>query len=511
MAIGLVRKTALGVTPKIESTCRCLATRAGVIACAITLSVGIALAATSRTPVPAVEEKPHSCRIEGVSEDVLCAIYPVWEDRERATGRRIGLNIVILPALGPEKSEVPLFIFHGGPGAAATELVPAYSSSKALRSHRDIVFIDQRGTGRSNPLDCDLYGEPPDLQRVVSETFPVEVFRRCRERLDKVADLRMYTTAPAMDDYDDVRRWLHYEKINIWGGSYGTVAAQVYLRRHGASVRSAVLAAVAPVDELIPLHHAWAGQRAVDEIFRKCDADLDCTRAYPRLREDFQVLFDRVRKGVDVELHDRSGRTVRVRPSVSGFADSIRHFLYYGDGASFPSEIHHAARGDLAHVVQIAVNAQIGLMQRLSMGMNLSVTCAEDVPFIDDSTMLRETANTFLGPLRIQEQRAACETWVRGPVPRDVHDLVRTDVPILLLSGARDSVTPPSFAERAAKYMTNHLHIVFPESSHGNWGPCGARIQAEFFDRGAVKGLDISCVAEQRPTKFIYSSRENPH
>jgi pimeloyl-ACP methyl ester carboxylesterase len=151
----------------------------------------------------------------------------------------------------------------------------------------------------------------------------------------------------------------------------------------------------------------------------------------------------------------------------------------------------------------MAINAEVLLRQQLSMGMNLSVTCAEDVPFIDDATLAKETANTFLGDLRVREQRAACNAWVRGPVPRDVHELVHSDVPVLLFSGARDSVTPPAFAERAARYLTNSLHVVFPESSHGNWGACGTRIQAEFFDRGSVRGLDVSCAAAQPPTKFI--------
>jgi len=157
--------------------------------------------------------------------------------------------------------------------------------------------------------------------------------------------------------------------------------------------------------------------------------------------------------------------------------------------------------------LQTAIDAEIGLARGLSMGMNLSVTCAEDVPFIDDQTLARETANTFLGDLRVQEQRAACKLWPRGPVPPDVHELVHTGVPVLLLSGARDSVTPPAFAERAAKYMTNHLHVIFPESSHGNFGTCGQKIQADFFDRGAIQGLDVSCASRQAPTKFVVSPR----
>jgi pimeloyl-ACP methyl ester carboxylesterase len=463
--------------------------------------------AANRTPVPAVESKPHPCEVQGLPADALCATFPVWENRDRKSGRKIGLNIVVLPALGPEHAPDAIFMLHGGPGAAATDLARGLAAFRAFRARRDIVFVDQRGTGGSNPLDCDLYGDPPDLQRMMNGSFPVDAVRACRERLAKIADLGMYTTAYGMDDVDDVRKWLGYEKINIWGGSYGTVSAQVYLRRHEPHVRSVVLASVAPVDELIPLHHAWAGQRAVDILFDKCRADAECNAAYPKLREEFQPIFDRVRKGVDVEMKGQDGQPVHVRPNVSAVAEGIRHSLYYDDGRSFPGMIHRAAGGDLAPLIEKGIAASLNLDKILSMGMNLSVTCAEDLPFIDDATLARETANTFLGDLRVKEQRAACREWVRGTVAPDVHQLVKSDVPVLLISGERDSVTPPSFAARVAKQLPNSLHIVFPEASHGNWGQCGNRIWADFIDRGTVQGLDVACVSAQKPTKFTISAQ----
>jgi pimeloyl-ACP methyl ester carboxylesterase len=464
------------------------------------------LAGANRTPVPAIETKPHACRVRGVPDEVLCAIYPVSENRGRKSGRKIGLNIVILPATGSEHAPDPVFMLHGGPGAAATALASGISRSR-MRAHRDVVLIDQRGTGGSNPLDCDFFGDPPDIQKVVSGTFPVDAVRTCRERLSKVADLAMYTTAAGMDDVDDVRKWLGYDKINIWGGSYGTVAAQVYLRRHGSHVRTVFLGGVAPVDELIPLHHASAGQRAVDILFDKCRADAECNAAYPNLRDEFRSILDRVRKGVDVNIKGPDGKPVRVRPSFSSFAEGIRHSLYYDDGRSFPTMIHRAAdSGDLAPLLEKGINANLNLDGLLSMGMNLSVTCSEDVPYIDEATLARETANTFLGDLRVKEQRAACKEWVAGEVPADVHRLVHSDAPVLLVSGARDSVTPPSFAERVAKELPNSLHVVFPESSHGNWGPCGNQLWADLIERGSVKGLDTSCVSQQKPTKFVIAN-----
>ena len=467
----------------------------------IFFSAVIPLIAAERTPVPAVETKPHPCTFHGVSKNVLCATYPVWEDRDRQAGRKIGLNIVILPALQPDKTE-PIFIFGGGPGQGITEEAPTYSLLLPFRAHHDVVLVDQRGTGGSNPLDCDLYGNPPDLQKVATGLFHVDAVRACRERLEKIADLRLYTTALAIDDVDDVRQWLGYDKINLAGGSYGSLAAQVYLRRHGDHVRSVALEAVEPVDELNPLHSAWAGQRAVDIIFEKCHADPACESAYPHLREEFESIFDRVRKGVEVDVQTRDGRTARVHPNVVGLAEGIRHSLYSDAGRNFPALIHGAATRDLAPLVQSAVQAEIDINRILSMGMLLSVSCAETIPYIDDATLARETAGTFLGRARVEEQRAACREWVRGPVPKDVHELVRSNFPVLLLSGARDAVTPPSFAERVAKQLPNSRHLIFPESSHGNFGFCGIKLIADFIDRGAVEGLDLSCVSQQKPPKF---------
>ena len=435
----------------------------------------------------AAESRPHPCNLRFVAGPALCATLPVWENRTAKAGRRIELNIVILPALQKGRAPDPLFLLHGGPGAAATTLAPGYSRLP-FREQRDIVMVDQRGTGASNPLQCDFYGDPPDLQRLVTSEFPVAQVRACRERLSKIADLRQYTTAVAMDDVDEVRQWLGYGKINLWGGSYGSLAAQVYLRRHEASVRAIVLQGVAPADELVPLHHAAAGQRAIDLLMERSRS------AYPHLRDDFAAMFDRVRGGVTVEVRDRQGRSTRVRPGVGALAEGIRHRLYNDTGTALAGMIHRAAQGDLAPIVQAAVDAELDLNAGLAMGLLLSVSCSEHVGFITPATAARETAGTFLGDLRIKEQQAACAEWVQAEIPPDSHTLVKSNVPVLLLSGNLDPVTPPSFADRVAKQLPNSLNIVFPNASHGGMAACGRSLMADFLDRGTVKGLDTSCI-----------------
>ena len=443
----------------------------------------------------AEEARPHTCDVPGAGR-VLCATLPVWENRAAKSGRKIDLNIVILPALHANHAPDPVFILDGGPGAAATRFAPAFSR-QALREQRDIVLIDQRGTGGSHKLDCDFYGDPPDLQRLMSSQFPLPQVRECREQLQKIADLAQYTTAVAMDDIDQVRQWLGYRKVNLWGASYGSLAAQVYLRRHEENVRTAVLIDVLPADELMPLHHASAGQRAIDIFFDRCRTDADCNSAYPRVRDDFARMFERVRSGTEARVRDRGGNVARVRPSVGALAEGIRHRLYNDTGKSLAGMIHQAAEGDLSPVVQAAVDAELALRPVIAKGVLLSVTCSEDLPYITAEAAARETRGTFLGELRIREQRAACAEWVRGPVPPDTHRPLHSQAPVLLISGYLDPVTPPEFAERVAGVLPNSRHVVFPLAAHGGGGPCGRTLVENFVKRGSAAGLDVSCVSAE--------------
>jgi pimeloyl-ACP methyl ester carboxylesterase len=218
------------------------------------------------------------CRMPKLKSKAWCGKYEVFEDRVSPRGRKIALNMVILPAFAEKPAPDPVFFFAGGPGQGAAS-VAGYVGEGALtkiRQQRDIVFLDQRGTGESNPLTCNLYNNDEDLQGYFEEMFPLQQVRACRERLEKVADLRRYTTSIAIEDVDDIRRALGYEKINLYGGSYGTTVTLAYLRWHGAHVRSAVLAGVAPMDFKLPLPFAKGAQYAMDRLISDCAADHAC-------------------------------------------------------------------------------------------------------------------------------------------------------------------------------------------------------------------------------------------
>lgn len=456
-------------------------------------------------PVEAKTVAPHPCRVPGLDEEVRCATYAVWEDREGKKGRKIGLNIVVIPAVSQERAADPIFFFGGGPGeGVASESAPGFPKDHTWRQKRDVVLIDQRGAGRSNRLQCAFYGEPVDYRKAAGALFPLDAVRKCRERLETHADLRFYTTALAADDFNDVRAFLGYDKINLWGGSYGTRMAQVYLRRHPETVRSVVIVAVAPVNKFIPLPHAYAGKRAVEALLAECKADAACNAAFPNVRSELDAVLERAEKGVSVRVTDtRTGERVEVRPDRGLLAEGIRFLMYGRGGGSLPLQIHRAYQGDLTPLVQMAIEQRLGINEALAMGLNFSVTCAEDLPYITGEMTERETAGTLLRDYRVAAQKAVCENWPRGAVPANIHEPVRSDVPVLLISGEWDPVTPPEFAESVAKTLPNSLHVVVPKGSHGGAGKCTEDLIQKFYDTASVEGLDPSCVKDYPKPVFM--------
>jgi pimeloyl-ACP methyl ester carboxylesterase len=466
--------------------------------------------ATSSTSRSRIRERLTPCSVEGVTEKLLCGRYAVWENRSTRRGRKIELNIVVVPALGPDPAPDPVFAFAGGPGDFATNGAGYWADNRAVRARRDIVLVDQRGTGASHRLDCKVPRDPGDVQAYFEATLPLAEVRRCRAELAPIADLTQYTTSIAADDVDEVRAWLGYDKINLDGGSYGTRAAQVYLRRHGAHVRSATLLGVAAMDQFPPLFHARDGKHALDLVFEACAKAPACATAFPDLRAEHA----RVLAGLDVargRAHVTSPvdkREVEVTIPRDMFAEHIRFTLYNAAFTSAtPYVIHRAAQGDFAPLARLAMRWEPNLRRILAYGMHMSVGCAEDAPFIDPAAIEPAIAGTYLRGYRVNQLVAACREWPRGAVPPGFHQPLTSDIPTLLISGAYDPVTPPRWAEQVASHLSRAFHLVIPDAHHGSGGlthpECLSGITAAFLERGTSDGLDVSCVAGMKPPPFI--------
>ncbi len=447
-----------------------------------------------------------SCQLDRVDAEALCGSYEVWENRAAERGRRIALNVVVVPASGPEREPDPVFFFSGGPGAAATDAVGSVRQIlRGVRDQRDLVFIDQRGTGRSHPLECEEPTGDEPLQAFFGEFLEEAYVRACLARQD--ADVAQYTTPIAMDDINEVRAALGYQRINLLGGSYGTRAAQVYLRRHPATVRSAVLKGVAPMDMKNPLPFARALEHAVGAVIEACAAEAACNEAYPDLAGDWERSKEYFARGTvraTVE-HPETKRREEVTIHRGVYADGVRHILYsIGASRQLPGMIHAAGRGDFDAFAQRELAQAMDFNAMLSSGMFMTVTCAEDLRFITEEDIERETSGTFLGDYRVRRQLAACQIWGWGTgVVETYSEPVRVETPVLLLSGEFDAATPAAGADSVARHLPNGTHIVFPNQSHGFRNPrCETRIIADFIKAASADDLDLACVAETRRPPF---------
>jgi pimeloyl-ACP methyl ester carboxylesterase len=449
------------------------------------------------------------CKVPGIDEELLCGRLTVFENRETRQGRTIDLNVVVVPAIDGNHSEAPLFHLEGGPGVAATGVANFYAKEGAeYRRHRDVVLVDQRGTGGSNPLTTPAGTR--SAQDYLTEMYPVDYVKTMRAALEKRADLTQYTTSIAMDDLDDVRAWLGYERINLYGLSYGTRAVLVYMRQHPDRVRSAILVGVAPTYLKMPLHHARSAKRAIDLLFAECGADPACHRAFPNIERDWEAVLDRLGREparVNYSPPDKSASVV-VEIQRDVFAEKIRNRMYSPESArKIPMMIHRAAQGDFGPFLKDVIPEDKSTPDFIADGMYLSVTCAEDVPFIDQDEAAKANAENPFGNYRVLQQTRACSLWPHGKIPADYHEPVSSDAPTLIISGQLDPITPPSRGDEVASHLPNSRHIVLARGAHGLEGlthvECMDKVMLEFLAKGDAKELDTSCVESVSAPPFV--------
>ncbi|HLJ91380.1 MAG TPA: alpha/beta hydrolase [Candidatus Angelobacter sp.] len=435
------------------------------------------------------------CRTADGNTEGLCGKYEVFENREAHSGRKIALNIMVLPAQSDKPAGDPFFALAGGPGQSAVEAFPLAGYVSKIRQQRDVVLVDQRGTGQSNPLPCKLR-DPQEAQAVLGENIPVEKVRACRADLEKRADLTQYTTSIFADDLDEVRQALGYEKINVFGGSYGTRAALVYLKRHGDQIRSLTLEAVAPMSYRLPLAFSHTIQDSVDRIIARCANDEACHKNFPDLKKEFLELIARLEKSpAHFELKTAAGETQAVVLTRGGFVANLRAQLYIPSIISlFPSMIHKAYQGDWQLYGATAMAIRGGIETAISRGLAFSVACAEDVANTDEETIQRETRGTYLGDFQVRQYQNACKEWPQGKIPSGFYTPARSAVPTLLISGALDPATPPSTAAEAAKDLSNSRVVAIKDGTHGTGSPCIDNLVSQFVEQGSANGLDTACV-----------------
>jgi pimeloyl-ACP methyl ester carboxylesterase len=446
------------------------------------------------------------CGTPGLTKDALCTQYEVYEDRAKNTGRKISLNLLILPALSDKRAPDPIFYFQGGPGGAATTTARA-SFMMRLRRTRDVVLVDQRGTGKSNPLQCNLRGDPNDMRGYFAEGLTTESVRACRAELEKIADLRLYTTTIAMADLDDVRAALGYDKVNVFGGSYGSTAALSYLNYYPQRVRTVTILGIAPPNSPLPLSFARGIERALNRLFDDCAADAKCKMAFPDLRQDWAKTVANVSKGPVTfdALNPITGQKQQVTMTREGFSELIRLVLYNPTVMSLmPAVIHETSQGDYSHFAFYAYQVMRGTDARIARGMFLSVICAEDLPFVKEAEIQSLMGGTFYGVDKAHAYLKSCEQWPRGDMPAKYREPIKSNVPVLMLSGELDPVTPPDLATPLLRWFPNGRQVLMHNATHYTY-PCQEKLAREFIELGTAKSLDASCVEGIKRLPFATS------
>jgi pimeloyl-ACP methyl ester carboxylesterase len=440
-----------------------------------------------------------SCTLPDLTQPARCGVLNVPEDPARPAGRQLAIHFVVIPATGTPASPDPIVPLMGGPGEDAISAAAIYAAQFAsLRTDRDLLLVDQRGAGQSAALSCHFYSSD-EAAVSLRDVFPLGPVERCKRELQAHADLRQYGYLRFASDLEQIRRALGYESLNLFASSYGTRAAVVYLRAYPASIRTAYLGSVVPIDIAQPLPMARTEQEALDSTLKACLADSACHRAFPALRMEFSDIAAQLTAGVRIST---PGTTDIVPLARGRVAEWLRATLYRPENAAkLPWLIHQAYIGNWTPIVEGILAGARNLDSDLNLGLLLAITCNEDLPFIDDKEILRETQGTFLGDYRVRQQKAACAVWPRSPLPVDYRRPVISSVPTMFVSGDSDGATPLWFMEHAGRGFEKRVEIVARGQGHTEWSDCISRLYQRFIISGSVDELmSASCEPVPRPS-----------
>jgi pimeloyl-ACP methyl ester carboxylesterase len=409
----------------------------------------------------------------------------------------IELSVAVVPALDLNPEADPFVPLAGGPGGSAIEFYSAYSAAfEPVRRHRDILLVDQRGTGSSSRMDCDV--DEDIIEGKYSEEQVLQVTRDCLDSLPH--DPRYFTTSVAVTDLEAVREALGYGPLNLYGVSYGSRVAQHFAKRYPASTRSIVLDGVVPPQVVLGPEIAIEAQQALDDIFARCAADDACNERFPDLPQAFRQLRERLeQRPLAVEIPDPvTGSPVAVDFGAAELAGAVRLLAYHANSlAIVPLLVNTAASGNLLPLAAQVRMISEQMSDALALGMHNAVMCSEDAPFYDDMSIDYEALQaSYIGVLQLDAIAAMCSVWPAGPVDDDFRAPLATDTPVLLLSGEVDPITPPGYAELAMVDLEQAQHLTAKRQGHGQAAVgCTPRLIGQFVDSpGRLPDADTACL-----------------
>ena len=437
-----------------------------------------------------------------ISESALCGTLDVPENRAEPDGTSIELAWAVVEARTANPEPDPVFFLAGGPGQSARDIAPLIANALSdVNRTRDLIFLDQRGTGGSNALECEFdeqaFLTEPDLDQIN------DLLRECHADLE--ADVRHYTTIDGAEDLEALRRHLDLDRINLVGGSYGTRMAQVYLRRYPEAVRSMIIDGVVPTRLKLGSEHAKMLDRTIDKLLARCAADETCSENFPDVAQAFEKLKSQYAESpVDIQVtHPRTGVAEELEFSAAVLASSLR-FLAYSPVSQMmiPYLIHEAATtGSPERLAAQALMTNDQMSAGIAIGLNFAVGCSEDWPYWPEDS---DAAGTLLGNSFTELYSKVCSWWPADPVGPEFHQPFDSDVPILILSGELDPVTPPRYGDEAAEQFSHSLHIVSNGRGHITiTNSCIGAIATEFIKEASVDDLDTECTGRIGPEPFF--------
>lgn len=443
-----------------------------------------------------------------------CGVLSVPEDYKAPNGRQIEIHFAVIPARNSAARREPIFHFEGGPGASAIEYygLAWYSAYADLNEVHDIVLIDQRGTGKSAPLQCSEIADASFEDLTFDFDVPSEIaenlerVQTCLARVAQTSDPQHYITANLARDTDAVRAALGYERINVFGSSYGSWLAQFYLRDFGERVHAAVLeGVVGPWDRpfLLASLHADVSLR---RLFQTCAADPACKRAFPDLEQKLARAVERLGRSVRVTgTSSLTGKSYPVVMNAPRFLAALRSMLYQGSLiGSVPQAIVQAANGTYTLPATVLIASA---EQPVNYGMNFSVVCAESVPFYTAELLEAIPESAYFSPLPKDTYSDLCAAWRSAELDDSEIAPISSPVPTLLLAGEFDPITPVAFALTAQARLPNSVLARFPYQAHTILpnSLCAQRLARAFY--ADPSQVDTSCTAQDVPFAFADAQR----
>ncbi|ARD43757.1 alpha/beta fold hydrolase [Colwellia sp. PAMC 21821] len=444
----------------------------------------------------------ENCHVNGIRQQVQCGTLVTPENYEKPDGVQIDINFVVLPAIDNSKEKLPLMFLAGGPGQAATELAShIYRGFNEIRKTRDLILIDQRGTGKSHALQCEDSLEV-DPYTSLPEDFSITDIEQCIAQL--TGDLSQYNSENSIRDFDAVRAALDHQQVHIYGGSYGTRAGLVYMRMFPVSLKSVVLDSVGPIEVPIGLFGKSAEQSFI-KLIENCQNETSCAGHYPDLAKEFSAITDKLLQApVTVEIaHPRLGTNTAFTISNDKFISAIQMQLYSMETRSLvPLLIHQAYLGNYKPLAGLIAQGEGGM--GIYIGLHFNIVCNEDYPKISADMKADDADNSFAKGMSLVMVGKVCSAWPKYQPSNEFYQTVTADIPTLIMSGELDPVTPASNGEKSHVNLPNSHHIISKNNAHIVASTtCGITIVNEFLEKQAPKELDESCLEEIPDESFM--------